>query len=117
MGDRLPQRTLPQKSVTKAGVGIRVVGLYLKRFLPVSDRFVGATLRKKNVTTVVIGVCIIWLQFNCLLVMDHRFVGPPCSGEIVSEIHLHKGRTQIVVGVPLARPNPRGSLKMRDRFV
>src|SRR6266487_3457387 len=87
---RLLGRTLPQKSVTKAGVGIRVIGLYLESFLPIRDCFVDAAFCKKNVSAVVIGICIIRLQFYSLLVVNHRFIGLSFSGQSVGDVHLHK---------------------------
>ena len=90
MGDRLLERTLPQKSVTKAGVGIRVIGLYLESFLPIRNCFVDAAFCEKNVSAVVIGICIIRFQFNSLFVVNQRFVGLSFSGQSIREIHFNE---------------------------
>ena len=75
LSHRFVLETLLQKSVAKAGVGVRVIRSKLESFLPIRNRFLGAALRKEYVATVVIRICIIGLQSYRLLVMDHRFVG------------------------------------------
>ena len=90
MGDRLLDRTSPQESVTKAGMGIRVIGSYLERLHPICHCFVDTAFCKKSVPAIVIGICIIWLQFYRLLVVDDGFIGLSFSAQSVGEVHLHK---------------------------
>ena len=60
---RLPlERPLPQKSITKAGVGVRVIRSYQETLLPIRNCFVDPAFCKKNVSAVVIGICIIRFQ-------------------------------------------------------
>src|SRR5260370_16902549 len=106
MGVSLLEEPLPQKSVTKAGVGIRIIGLYLESFLPIRDCFVDAAFCEKNVSAVVIGICIIRLQFYCLLVVNHRFIGLSFSVHTICEAPFHKCLTYIFVLIYPTIPNP-----------
>ena len=78
-------------------MSIRVIGLYLKILLPVSDCFVDPALCIKNVSAVEIGFRVIGLQRYRLFEVGHRFIGLSLSRESVSDIHLYKRGTQIIM--------------------
>ena len=117
LGDRLLERPLPQKSITKAGVGVRVIRLYQEALLQIRNCFIDSAFCKKNVSAVVIGICIIRFQFNSLFIVNHRLIRFSFSGQSIREIHFDESRAHVVVSVGLIRSDPRRSCEVRNRVI